>query len=168
MSYRPALFRGEIIPDDIHRHVEDELLAIARAMSGIATVFSTTQNGLAPLSPGGTTTFLRADGTWTAPSASSPLHTVRVVTAAGAVTVLSTDTVVIVRKTAGAATTVNLPAAPAIGKYYYIKDGKGDANTNPLTIVPNSGLIDNAANYVMNWKDGALTVCYDGTQWSVL
>jgi hypothetical protein len=92
----------------------------------------------------------------------------RVVTAAGAVTVAATDDVVVVRKSSGAATTVNLPASPATGQQHTIKDGKGDAATNNLTITPNSGNIDGAATLVMNINYDSVTVVYDGTEWVVI
>jgi len=39
-----------------------------RASWPVPAVFTSTVNGLAPASGGGTTNFLRADGTWAAPS----------------------------------------------------------------------------------------------------
>ena len=61
----------------------------------------------------------------------------RTVTAAGAVTVSASDIVILMNKTAGAATSVNLPAASTRnGLPLTIKDLKGDANTNNITIVP--------------------------------
>lgn len=93
---------------------------------------------------------------------------VRVVTAAGAVTVAVTDQVVVVNKTTGAATTVNLPAAPRTGQQFKIKDGKGDAATNNITITPAAGNIDGAATKVISTNYGAATVVYNGSQWNVL
>jgi hypothetical protein len=43
----------------------------ATQATALLNVFTSTLNGLAPLSGGGTTNFLRADGTWTAPSSSA-------------------------------------------------------------------------------------------------
>lgn len=45
-------------------------------VNAILPVFTSTLNGLAPLSGGGTTNFLRADGTWAAPTGSSGVTTV--------------------------------------------------------------------------------------------
>lgn len=89
----------------------------------------------------------------------------RVVTAAGAVTVSATDDVVVVNKTVGAATTVNLPAG-VTGRRYTIKDGKGDAAANNITITPAAGNIDGAATLVINTNYGRATVAYNGTQWN--
>lgn len=64
----------------------------------------------------------------------------REVTAAGAVTVDADDADdIIINKTVGEATTVNLPSAALRTKPVRIIDGKGDANTNNITIVPVSG-----------------------------
>lgn len=91
----------------------------------------------------------------------------RVVIAAGAVTVATTDYMVEVNKTVGAATTVNLPAAPVTGTQFIIKDGKGDAASNNITITPAAGNIDGAGTYVMNQNFQSVVVIYDGTQWTV-
>lgn len=79
--------------------------------------------------------------------------TVREVTAAGVVTVTTSDLEVGINKTVGAATTVNLPAAGTwAGRLtefaLVIKDLKGDAQTNNITLVP-SGLetIEGLATY---------------------
>lgn len=91
----------------------------------------------------------------------------RVHTAAGAVTVAATDHAVIVRKASGAATTVNLPSSPATGQVHMIKDGKGDASTNPLTLTPAAGNIDGAATMVMAVNYQSVTLIYDGTEWGI-
>lgn len=94
--------------------------------------------------------------------------TTRVVTAAGAITVLALDELVVVRKTSGAATAVTLPSSPVTGRIYIIKDGKGDAATNNITISPASGTIDASANVVLATAYGSLDFVYDGTQWSII
>ncbi len=98
----------------------------------------------------------------------APLANVRVITASGAVTVAKSDYVVVVNKASGAATTVNLPASPATGRLFYIKDGKGDAGTNNITITPASGNIDGSATDVINTNYGGALIVYNGTQWNVL
>lgn len=89
----------------------------------------------------------------------------RVVTAAGAVTVTSTDETVVINKTVGAATTVNLPAG-VTGRTYVFKDGKGDAAVNNITITPAAGTIDSAATLVINTNYGRITLIYNGTEWN--
>ena len=90
---------------------------------------------------------------------------VRVVTAAGAVAVVAGDGMVVVNKTVGAATTVNLEATPATGVVHVIKDGKGDSAANPITVAPNSGNIDGAGTLVIASAYAAVSFCYDGAQW---
>lgn len=91
--------------------------------------------------------------------------TARVVTAAGAVTVTAADHVVIVNKTVGAATAVNLPAGVA-NTEFIIKDGKGDAAANNITITPAAGTIDGAATLVIAANYGKATLIYNGTEWN--
>lgn len=93
----------------------------------------------------------------------------RVVTAAGTVTTTSDDYAVIVNKIVGAATAVTLtnPVA-AFKQNIVIKDGKGDAFTNNITITPSAGTIDNAATYVININLASVTLQFDGTNWWVL
>ena len=92
----------------------------------------------------------------------------RVIASAGAVAVNAYDGVIVLNKTTGAATTVNLPASPQTGKRFIIKDGKGDAATNNITITPAAGTIDGAASLVINTNYGRATVVYNGAQWNAL
>lgn len=95
-------------------------------------------------------------------------HFVRVVTAAGAVTVATTDYIVVVNKSSGEATTVNLPGAPTSGDIYIIKDGKGDAATNNITVTPAAGNIDGAGTLVIATNYQSARLAYNGTQWNVI
>lgn len=64
--------------------------------------------------------------------------TYRLVTAAGDVTILSSDVTILLNKTVGAATNIVLPtSASRNGLPVTVKDYKGDANTNNITFVPN-------------------------------
>lgn len=110
--------------------------------------------------------FLKADGTWAVPTKINTA--LRVVTASGAVTVTTADSIVVVNKTVGAATAVSLPASPATGDTYIIKDGKGDAASNNITITPAAGNIDGAGTLVMNVNYQAVTLVYNGAQWNII
>ncbi|NPU63392.1 hypothetical protein HL667_00080 [Bradyrhizobium sp. 83012] len=99
-------------------------------------------------------------------------RTQRVVTAAGAVTVTADDADdVIIRKTVGAATAVTMPDAAAAPKRpKKIVDGKGDANTNNITIAVQigqtmMGIIN--GTYTIDGNGGMveLTPLPDGTGW---
>jgi hypothetical protein len=94
--------------------------------------------------------------------------TVRVVTAAGAITVTNADYVVVVNKTVGAATTVNLPGSPTMGDCYVIKDSKGDAATNNITLTPAAGTIDGAGTYVMSVNRESISIVYTGSEWAIV
>ena len=94
---------------------------------------------------------------------------VRYHTTPAAVTVAGgLDDVIVVNKDTAAATTVNLPAGPTTGDTYTIKDGKGDAAANNLTLTPAAGNIDGAGTNVINANYGFRTVTYNGTEWNVI
>jgi hypothetical protein len=79
-----------------------------------------------------------------------------------------TDDVVVVNKTVGSATTVTLPAAPTTGEMLVVKDGKGDAGTNPITVGGNGKTLDGAASYTIDVNSGSVTLVYNGTEWDIL
>lgn len=100
----------------------------------------------------------------------------RTVTAAGPVTVLVSDFQVLLNKTVGEATVVNLPSAALVvsGAYNYapkiIKDLKGDAGTNNITLTPAVGeTIDGQATMPMggNYASATLWPLANGTGWFV-
>jgi hypothetical protein len=93
----------------------------------------------------------------------------RRITAAGAVTVSITDEVIVIAQTVGAAITVNLPASPETGRSYSVKDGKGDAFTNTITVEPDGAqTIDGAPNFVLNVNYASVDITWDGTQWLIV
>lgn len=108
---------------------------------------------------------LSATGTTSAPAGGRSRRTV---TVAGPVTVLPTDDVLVIKKTTGAATPVTLETSPADATVHTIKDGRGDANTNPITIFPASGTIDGQTSFVMDSPYGAATFMYTGPEWSLI
>lgn len=91
----------------------------------------------------------------------------RVVIAAGAVTVTAADYLVVVNKTSGASTIVNLPAG-VTNTVFIIKDGKGDAASNNITLTPAAGNIDGSGTYVLNTNFSSATIVYNGTQWNII
>jgi hypothetical protein len=95
------------------------------------------------------------------------IDNVRIQTAALATIVLVNEGVLIVNKTVGAVTAVTLKPSPEAGDFQFIKDGKGDAATNNITITAAAGNIDGAANYVISENYGSVLLMYNGTEWSV-
>lgn len=91
-----------------------------------------------------------------------------VVTAAGTYAALPTDSVIIINKTAGAATTVNLSSTLNTGRVVIIKDGKGDAGTNNITVQGNGKNIDGSASATISSNFGAARYIYNGTQWNAI
>ncbi|MBR1230199.1 hypothetical protein JQ600_35480 [Bradyrhizobium sp. AUGA SZCCT0176] len=127
------------------------------------------------LGPSGTPTFeaiLRYEAIGlSAETDSAADRSKRTVTAAGAVTVASDDVDdIIIEKTVGAATTVNLPDSSLRSKPVRIIDGKGDAATNNITILPISGetihaIVDYPKIIDQNGGSTTLTPREDGTGW---
>jgi len=63
--------------------------------------------------------------------------------------------------------TVNLPASPATGLTYLIKDCTGQAATHNITVTPNAGNVDGAGTFVMSTAYQSIAVTYTGSQWSI-
>lgn len=91
----------------------------------------------------------------------------RTLTAAGPYTALPADEVLIVKQTAGAAFTVNVDWS-ARTRPLRVVDGKGDANTNNITITPAAGQTQLAIvnySYVIDGNGGSITLTplFNGT-----
>lgn len=93
---------------------------------------------------------------------------VNVMTAGASYTMQQNDYVISVNKTTGSATAITLMSSPTKGQLIRIKDAKGDAATNNITITPAAGTIDGAASLVINTAYGKAYLVYDGTAWEVL
>lgn len=104
----------------------------------------------------------------TGSGSSGNIVSIRIVTTSGPVTVSTTDCVVIVKKTSSAPTIVNIPALAVAGQIFIIKDGKGDAQTNNITITPSSGTIDGQATCIISTNFAAKQLIYDGINWEIL
>lgn len=109
-----------------------------------------------------------AGNTLTASDLNAFGHSIRRITATGAITMQPSDQSISVDKTVGAASAVALISSPAAGRAVKIKDGKGDANSNNITITPAAGNIDGAGTYVINVAYGGVLLQYDGVKWLVM
>lgn len=89
-------------------------------------------------------------------------------TAAGNVTVTNESSVT-VKKDSSEATTVALPDTDSLfpGQMIFVKDGKGDAASYPITVDPDSsGTIDGQSTYVIRENYGAAIFKWNGTEWN--
>lgn len=114
------------------------------------------------------TNFLVAVGTY-AQTNINQISSLRVATASP-VTVASTDYAIITNLGVAGAVTVNLPVGVA-GMLVAIADGKGDAATNNVTVLPNgSDTINGSASFVMASNKESLILQYNLTnlRWNVL
>jgi hypothetical protein len=84
---------------------------------------------------------------------------------------LTTDYILNVTYTATApVTSLTLPSAQAIsGRVIYVKDGGGNAGTNPIIIdTEGAETIDGAATITINSNYGGVGLYCDGTNWFVM
>ncbi|NBU33823.1 hypothetical protein EBZ38_03260 [bacterium] len=65
--------------------------------------------------------------------------------------------------------TLNIPSAADAGpgKKYIIKDEKGNASVNNITVVASGNTIDGSATYVLKVNYEAITLVCDGTNWFI-
>ena len=115
---------------------------------------------------GTSTAYARADHVHPGTLADFPSGVV--VTAGASASFAAGQTVLVVRKPTGSATAITLPSSPVAWVLYQVKDGKGDAATNNITVSPPSGTVDGAASIVINNNFQGLSFVYDGTTWNVV
>lgn len=85
--------------------------------------------------------------------------------------VVPSDYAIVVNKTIGSPTTINLLGTPPIsGSRYIIKDGKGDCSTNNITINANSGsvMIDGSTSYILNINRQSVELLWDSNQYNII
>lgn len=95
-------------------------------------------------------------------------YSMNYITASGAVTLTTANYWTVINKTVPDVTVVTLPNVPASGTLLTIKDGKGDASLRPITLVPASGTIDGATNYILRTNYGSITAVYNGSEYSII
>lgn len=83
-------------------------------------------------------------------------------------TTLDASYYVVLGDSTGGGFIITLPASPATGQSYIIKDSGGDALSNNITVSGNGKTIDGGANATINTDYGAFEIVYDGTQWLTL
>jgi hypothetical protein len=88
----------------------------------------------------------------------------------GVLSLTTSFDVFLINKTIASATTVLAPGtAPALPAIFTIKDAKGDAGTNNITVFPTAGFtIDGAASFVMNSNYQSITLLWSGTNYFII
>jgi len=83
---------------------------------------------------------------------------------------MSNAAALIVNKTVGEATQITLPArsSPPANRFVIISDGKGDAATNNITVVPAAGTITGLTSIVLNSNYESAMFFDNGTTWTVV
>lgn len=79
-----------------------------------------------------------------------------------------TDGYYVILVNTSTAKTINLPASPANGDVYNVKDMTGNASANNITVSGNGKNIEPNPTYVMNTNYASSVFMYNGTTWSVL
>lgn len=93
----------------------------------------------------------------------------RVVTSGASVSILDTDTLIMINKTPGSPTLVTLPATATDSRMLIIKDKKGDAVINKITIVVSGGgTIDGLTGFVISQNYQSVTLMFCGGSWSIV
>lgn len=76
---------------------------------------------------------------------------------------------VVIRKTVGSDTTINLPSGAYFGQEIRIKDGAGDANTNRIYVYPPSGLtIDGENGFIIKQRYQSMDFMWNGIEWNIV
>jgi len=92
---------------------------------------------------------------------------VSVTTSGTSITLTAANYFVVINKTIGSPTTVMLFPTPATGQTVIIKDGKGDAGINNITVNGNGKLIDGSTIFALNQGRQSISLTYDGTKWNI-
>lgn len=126
---------------------------------------ATSQTITGPLTLTGSTTHNGAHTT-----ASAEVSNVTVFTSAGNYSVTANDRYVVINKATGGATGVTLPTTPVRGRLLTIKDGKGDSQTNAITITGSQNIdgILGSTGIVVNINFASVDLVFNGTIWNVI
>lgn len=91
-----------------------------------------------------------------------------IITVGATVTLDANSRKIVINKTVGSATAVAMPTSPKLGQTVLIKDGKGDAKINNITIDPSPTTIDGFSSIVMTNNYQAFELLYNGTEWNIV
>ena len=131
-------------------------------VNAILPIFTSTLNGLAPSSGGGTTNFLRADGSWAAPSGTGTVTSVSVTTANGisgsVATATSTPAITL---TLGAITPSSVAATGSV-----TGSNLSGTNTGDVTIGTANGLSLSGQALSLGLSSTSTTGALSSTDWN--
>ncbi len=74
----------------------------------------------------------------------------------------------VLNKTVGAPTIVNLPLSPFLGQDIRVKDGKGDSDVNQITVQASGITIDGFSKILLKNKYQSMDFMYNGTEWNIV
>lgn len=138
----------------------------ATQATALLNVFTSGLNGLAPASGGGTSNFLRADGTWTAPTFSAPTPVIYSPTTTTSVTETNGEVVVLADATSGNLT-VNLPTA--VGNTAKITIKKIDSSANTVIIDGSTTeTIDGSLTKTIEFQYTSVSLIGNGSNWFII
>ena len=86
----------------------------------------------------------------------------------GSYAATSMDTMILVNNATSTPITLVLPATPCLGRIVYVKDIAGNANTFNITVVSALGTIDGLSGFIISQNYQAITLLYNGTEWSLI
>ncbi len=92
----------------------------------------------------------------------------RVITDSNPVAVAPSDGLIIINKTTGGPTSVAFEPNPVNGAEHRVKDGKGDADVNPITMTWAGGNIDGQSSAVINRPKAAISFEFGNGQWNIV
>lgn len=91
------------------------------------------------------------------------------VTAESSHAVTANEQIVMVRQAVAGPTAIVLPATAVTGRVVRVKDAKGDAATNNITVsVTGGALIEGQANFVINTNYGKQSFVFGGAAWFLI
>lgn len=92
------------------------------------------------------------------------------IVSSGSIVNLTSNSIrVIINKISGSPTYINLPSYPFFGQEVLVKDGKGDASINNISVYPPSGLTIDGFSYILlgaNYQ--SFHFLFNGTNWNII
>lgn len=152
---------------------DNNILTAAQLNSNFGSVLDkvigSPQTVAAPVSFSGGLSSTSFAATGTATFSGAQVDGITVFTSSGNYTVTATDRFILVNKAVGSATQVILPALVSTGRRLTVKDAKGDAGSNAITVLSaGTDNLDGASNAVIGTNYGSLDLIYSGTGWAII